>query len=125
MLQDAPVHTTLPCQDLERARRFYSEKLGLEPASEEPAGLFYETGGTRFLLFPSSGRASGDHTQMGFRVQDMEATVQGLKERGLAFEQYDFPGFDRETSIATTGAVRSTWFKDSEGNLLGIVQLPE
>jgi catechol 2,3-dioxygenase-like lactoylglutathione lyase family enzyme len=125
MLQDAPIHATLPCEDLDRARRFYSTKLGLEPASEQPAGLFYEAGGTRFLLFPSSGKPSGDHTQMGFRVQDIDATVQGLKERGLAFEQYDFPGFDQETSIATTGAVRSTWFKDSEGNLLGIVQLPE
>ena len=124
MLSGVPTHTTLPCEDLERARHFYSETLGLEPARELPGGMFYESAGTRFFLFPSRGHPSGDHTQMGFRVDDIDATVKALKERGLVFEQYDFPAFDRDTSIATTGPVRSAWFKDSEGNLLGIVQLP-
>jgi catechol 2,3-dioxygenase-like lactoylglutathione lyase family enzyme len=124
MLSNARTHTTLPCQDLQRAREFYSTRLGLEPAEEAPAGLFYDSGGTRFLLFPSSGRPSGDHTQMGFRVDDIDSTIRDLKDREVEFERYDFPGFDKETSIATTGDVRSAWFKDSEGNLLGVVQLP-
>ena len=95
-------------------KAFYPEKLGLEPASEQPGGNFYESEGTRFLLFPSRERPSGDHTQMGFRVDDIEATVKALKERGVVFEDYDFPGFDTATSIATTGAIRSAWLKDSE-----------
>lgn len=123
MLQDRPTHTTLPCQDLERARAFYAEKLGLEATSETPAGLNYDHAGTRFFLFPSQGRPSGEHTQMGWRVDDIHATVAELKGRGVEFEQYDFPGFDQETSTATFGAVTSTWFKDSEGNLLGLVQI--
>jgi catechol 2,3-dioxygenase-like lactoylglutathione lyase family enzyme len=125
VLKDAPTDPAIPCQDLDRARAFYSEKLGLEPASESPAGLWYETGeGTGFLLFPSTGRASGEHTQMGFRVTDLEAEVRQLRERGLVFEDYDFPGFDKDKSFAIMGDYQNAWFRDSEGNLLGLVQPP-
>ena len=126
MLRDSLVHTTLPVSDLQRAKQFYADKLGLIPADEQPGGLFYSAGaGTRFLLFPSTGRASGAHTQMGWRVRDIDAAVRDLTERGVTFETYDFDGFDQETRIASHGTVRSAWFKDSEGNLLGLVQLPE
>ena len=125
MLKNAPVHATIPCADLERAKAFYADKLGLTPSSDQPGGAFYDAGdGTRFFLFPSQGAASGTHTQMGFRVPDIETTVRDLKARGVTFEEYDFPTFDKATSIAQTGPVRSAWFKDSEGNLLGVVQLP-
>lgn len=126
MLADASVHTTLPCSDFDRAKAFYAEKLGLTPASEQPAGAFYQlSGGSRFLLFPSSGAASGTHTQMGWQVKDIESEVRELRSRGVEFEEYDFPGFDKSTLIASTGPIRSAWFKDSEGNLLGVVQLPD
>jgi catechol 2,3-dioxygenase-like lactoylglutathione lyase family enzyme len=125
MLKDASVNPTLPCSDLERAKRFYAEKLGLNPSSENPGGAFYDhAGGTQFLLFPSSGRASGTHTQMGFSVKDIEAQVGELTSRGVEFEVADVPGFDKQTHIAHTGEVRAAWFKDSEGNLLGLVQQP-
>ena len=125
MLSDARFHATLPCSDFERAKTFYADKLGLTPVDDQPAGAFYEgADGTRFLLFPSGGVASGSHTQMGFTVADIDATVADLKSRGVQFEDYDFAGFDKATSIASTGPVRSAWFKDSEGNLLGVVQLP-
>jgi catechol 2,3-dioxygenase-like lactoylglutathione lyase family enzyme len=124
MLTDASFHATIPCSDFERAKRFYDEKLGLRPAENAYGGAFYEgRDGTRFLLFPSGGSASGTHTQMGIRVDDIETVVRELRDRGLEFESYDFPGFDKETLIATHENVRSAWFKDSEGNLLGVVQL--
>jgi catechol 2,3-dioxygenase-like lactoylglutathione lyase family enzyme len=122
MLKTARVHTALPVQDLSRARSFYSAKLGLEPIEEMPGGLTYECGGSRFLLFPSQGKASGTHTQIGFRVDDIESEVNELKRRGLTFEEYDFPGLKTVNSIATTKSNRAAWFKDSEGNLLGVVQ---
>ena len=123
MLADARTHATLPAEDLERARRFYDEKLGLTPAEVAPGGLFYETtAGTRFLVFPTGGRPSGAHTQMGFRVQDIEAEVAALSDRGVEFEHYE--GLTDDEGIATRGDIRSAWFKDSEGNLLGVVQLP-
>jgi catechol 2,3-dioxygenase-like lactoylglutathione lyase family enzyme len=123
VLSDARYEAALPCSDLERAKSFYADKLGLTPADEQPAGAFYAgRDGTRFLLFPSSGSASGSHSQMGFIVADADAEVRDLKQRGVQFEEYDFPGFDKATSIAQIGEDRGAWFKDSEGNLLGIVQ---
>ena len=116
------VHTTLPVADLDRAKKFYREKLGLSPSTEEPGGVFYEVGPTRFLVFPAGGRASGEHTQMGFTVDDIDSAVAELKSRGVVFEEYDFPGLKTVDSVATTGPIRAAWFKDSEGNLLGLVQ---
>lgn len=80
-------------------------------------------GGTTFLVFRSAGRAAGSHTQLGFTVADLEAEVRHLKERGVRFEAYDVPGFDPRTSIATNGPSRSAWFRDTEGNLIGLVSL--
>ena len=123
MLANVTYHATLPCSDFERAKAFYADKLGLTPESDVHGGAFYESNGTRFLLFPSAGAASGTHTQLGIRVDDIAAAVNELKQRGVQFEDYDFPGFDKATGIATAGPVQSAWFKDTEGNLVGIVQL--
>jgi catechol 2,3-dioxygenase-like lactoylglutathione lyase family enzyme len=123
MLKKARIQTTLPVQDLSRARAFYAAKLGLEPVEERPGGLVYECSGSRFLLFPSGGKPSGTHTQIGFAVDNIEAEVSELKRRGLTFEEYDLPGLKTVNGIATTGTNRAAWFKDSEGNLLGVVQM--
>ena len=124
MLSSARTHTTLPAADLDRARRFYEETLGFVPVDIQPAGVRYETaGGSRFLVFPSSGRPSGTHTQIGFQVDDIEAEVADLRSRGVVFETYDMPTFDTKTMIATFPAIRSAWFKDTEGNLIGLVEL--
>lgn len=124
MLSEALIHAAIPTQDLDRARVFYEGPLGLTPAAVEPGGVFYEgRGGTRFLLFPSSGRASGEHTQLGFLVDDLASEVRALKARGVSFESYDMPQFDPTSSIASFGPTRSAWFKDPDGNLLGLVEM--
>jgi predicted enzyme related to lactoylglutathione lyase len=123
MLSDARFETALPCSDLQRAKSFYADRLGLAPADDGAAGAFYQgRDGTRFILFPSSGSASGSHSQMGFIVADLDVEVRALKQRGVQFEEYDFPGFDKATGIADVGGTRGAWFKDSEGNLLGLVE---
>ena len=122
MLADYPIHATLPATDLERARRFYSEKLGLTVESEAPEGIFYRSGDTRFLVFPSSGTASGAHTQLSWTVDDIEAEVAALKARGVIFEEYDFPTLSIINGVASMGPVKIAWMKDSEGNLLSIAQ---
>jgi catechol 2,3-dioxygenase-like lactoylglutathione lyase family enzyme len=125
MLSSARSYATLPAADLDRARHFYEETLGFVPADVQPGGVRYEAAeGARFLVFPSSGRASGSHTQMGFRVADIEAEVADLRSRGVVFEAYDMPAFDAKTMIATLPGARSAWFKDTEGNLIGLVELP-
>ena len=131
MLADGDVATRLPAQDLDRARRFYAEKLGLEPVEERPGGLLYRGRNGEFALFQSAGAPSGDHTQMGWEVDDIEATVGELRERGVAFEEYDLPGLKTVAGIAevegnypSKGGIgeRAAWFRDSEGNMLGIGQ---
>ena len=124
MITSARVYPTLPATDLERARGFYEGTLGFAPASITEGGVFYDAGGgTRFFVYPSGGRASGSHTQMGLTVEDITLEVARLRSAGVVFETYDYPGFDAATSIARRGPVRSAWFQDTEGNLLGIVQL--
>jgi len=116
--------TTLPVEDLKRARTFYAEKLGLSPTREVEGALFYEGDGTSgFLLFLSGGRPSGQHTQMAWFVKDIVATVAKLKGRGVHFEDYDFPGLKTNHGIADLGYEKAAWFHDSEGNLLALGQL--
>jgi predicted enzyme related to lactoylglutathione lyase len=122
-LEKALVESTIPAQDLERARLFYAEKLGLTPSSEERIGLRYRLAdGTQFRLFRSAGKASGAHTQMALIVDDLLATVRELRSRGVKFEDYDSPGLKTTDGIADVGYARAAWFKDSEGNLIGISQ---
>src|SRR3954447_5604018 len=100
MLQSGRAATRLPAQDLERARRFYAEKLGLEPADERPGGLLYRCANGEFALFQSSGASPGTFTQMGWEVDDIEATVAALKERGVGFEGFALPGLKTVGGIA-------------------------
>jgi catechol 2,3-dioxygenase-like lactoylglutathione lyase family enzyme len=130
MLEESDVAARLPVRDLSRARKFYSEKLGLEPLEERTGGLRYRSGNHFFVLFKSEGEASGSHTQMGWEVADIEATVAALKARGVVFEEYDLPGLKTVNGIAEIAGnypskgvgEKGSWFKDSEGNLLGIGQ---
>jgi catechol 2,3-dioxygenase-like lactoylglutathione lyase family enzyme len=130
MLRNGRVATRLPARNLERAKAFYAEKLGLEPVEEREGGLRYVCAAGEFALFESAGSASGDHTQMGWEVDDIEATVRDLRARGVVFEEYDFPGLktvdgiaDIEGNYPSKGSgERGAWFRDSEGNMLGLGQ---
>jgi catechol 2,3-dioxygenase-like lactoylglutathione lyase family enzyme len=131
-LQDAAVGVRLPAQDLERARAFYAERLGLHPVEAREGALRYECGGDSFAIFASGGKPSGAHTQMGFYVPDIDAAVHELRERGLVFDEVEIPGLVSRDGIVdipgqypSTGAVgeRAIWFHDSEGNQLGLGQL--
>ena len=113
----------LPAQDLERAKAFYRDKVGLTPTQErDPAGgLFYEVSdGTGFAVFLSSGKPSGTHTQMALEVPDLDAAVKDLRARGLKFEEYDSPGLKTVNGIAEIAGTKVAFFKDSEGNLIAI-----
>ena len=131
MLKNGRVATRLPAQDLNRARSFYAEKLGLEASEERPGGLLYRCASGEFVLFESGGASSGTFTQMAWQVEDIEATVEALRSRGVAFEKYDLPGLTTVDGIAEIEgnypskgkAERGAWFRDSEGNLLAIGQV--
>ncbi|MEU5295222.1 VOC family protein [Streptomyces umbrinus] len=132
ILAGARVATRLPAQDLDRARRFYSEKLGLDPVDERPGGLLYRCAGMDFVVFQSTGASPGTFTQMALEVDDIETVVSELKRRGVVFEEVDVPGLRTRNGIAeiegnypSKGArgERGAWFRDSEGNLLGVGEL--
>jgi catechol 2,3-dioxygenase-like lactoylglutathione lyase family enzyme len=129
MFRNAKVASRLPARDLDRARRFYAEKLGMEPAEERPGGLLYRFPNGEFALFASAGGSSGTFTQMGFEVDDLDDTVAEMKRRGVVFEEVDVPGLRTTDSIAEVEGnypskggkgERAAWFRDSEGNMLGI-----
>jgi catechol 2,3-dioxygenase-like lactoylglutathione lyase family enzyme len=131
MLEDGDVAARIPARDLQRARAFYADKLGLHPTEERPGGLRYRCRNGWFSIFESSGAASGAHTQMGWEVDDIEATIAELRRRGVVFEEVDLPGLKTVDGIAevagnypSSGATgeKAAWFRDSEGNLLGIGQ---
>ena len=124
MLSNARVGAAVPCQDFERAKAWYKEKLGLSPSEENPGGAYYKLAdGTEFFLFPSMGKASGDHTQVGFTVDDVEAEVAELTKAGVTFEKYDFPELKTDDNgIADIGDSKGGWFFDSEGNMLAIFE---
>ncbi|HEY5574943.1 MAG TPA: VOC family protein [Anaerolineales bacterium] len=133
MLGDAPVYAVLPCVDLEGARKFYGEVLGLKQvdlpgASEEEAAgnaLFQCGEGTRLLIYQRPTPTRADHTAAGWLVEDVEAVVDALMAHGVRMEVYDMPDveFD-EKGIARFGNRSGAWFKDPEGNILAINQMP-
>ena len=131
MLDKARVATRLPAQDLNRARRFYAEKLGLEPSEERSGGLLYRFPGGEFALYASAGTAPGTFTQMAVEVDDLDTVMAELGGRGVVFEEVDIPGLTTSDGVAEVQGnypgkggkgERAAWFRDSEGNLLGLAQ---
>ena len=122
MLKNGRVATRIPVKDLERARAFYSEKLGLDPAEERPGGLRYKCAAGEFALFESAGAASGDHTQMAFDVDDFDAVVAELQERGVSFDEYGITEVQGNYPSKGGKGEKAAWFRDLDGNLFGLGQ---
>ena len=125
MLVDNPMTVTIPVSDLERARAWYEDMLGLMPVHVVPGeALVFRTGaGDQLLLFASDEAGTAKHQVAAWRVDDLEAEVTELRERGVRFENYDGPDLQTVDGIAATPVGRAAWFKDSEGNVLTISQL--
>lgn len=123
MLNDKKTYATIPVADLARAQRFYTDLLGMHPEMITEGGVMYSSGETQFFVYPSAYRASG-HTQMSWRVSDIESEVAALKAAGIVFEEFDRPGVTSRGGIYQSGPnVRTAWFKDPDGNLLGLTEI--
>ena len=113
---------TIPVSDLERAKKWYSDKLGLTPKEERMDGVLYVSGSTQFLIYPTQ-FTGAQHTLGGFEVKDLDKVMADLKSKGVKFEDYDFPGLKTENGVAKFGEnEKGAWFKDCEGNILAVVQ---
>jgi hypothetical protein len=124
MLQSSPMYAYIPAKDVARARRFYEQKVGLKPRAEVNGGVIYEFGDrTACFLYPTPNAGTSQASQAFWQVADIEREVADLKARGVEFEDYDLPDLDKSDSgIVTGGGAKAAWFKDTEGNIMAIIQ---
>jgi len=123
MLKNYPIVPYIPAKDVARARKFYEGKVGLVPREEVAGGVVYECGNDSWIfLYPSAGAGTSKASQAFWQVKDLEAEVAELRARGVVFEEYDMPGLKTVNGIATAGGSKAAWFKDSEGNILAVIQ---
>jgi catechol 2,3-dioxygenase-like lactoylglutathione lyase family enzyme len=114
------VTTVLPVDDAQRARRFYTEKLGLphRGMTDDGSELFGTNGGPMLQLMPVSDGKHSDHTALSFEVADIERTVRDMEARGVQFQDYDLPNLRTQDHICTTDSEKCAWFMDTEHNIL-------
>jgi catechol 2,3-dioxygenase-like lactoylglutathione lyase family enzyme len=118
-LTQTQVTCMLPVKDLARARRFYEQQLGLEAGLPKPDGKFvYRCGGTEIALFPKAEGTSAQHTALSFKVDDIARAIRELKDRGVRFADYDYPGLKTVEHVCVLGSEKAAWFEDPEGNIL-------
>ena len=123
MLQQFPMYAYIPATDVARARRFYEQKIGLKPAEEIAGGVAYRfAGGTGCFLYPTPNAGSSQASQAFWQVADIEGEVAELKARGVVFEQYDMAGERSPSGVVTAGGAKAAWFKDTEGNIMALIQ---
>jgi catechol 2,3-dioxygenase-like lactoylglutathione lyase family enzyme len=127
MLGDKRVATTIPVRDPAQARSFYEGTLGLKFSRELPDGsIEYECGGgTSVYTYPTEENAGkSPATLASFEVDDAEATVREMGDKGITFEEYDMPGLKTEGGIAEVAGSKGGWFKDPDGNILAVFEPP-
>ena len=124
MLKSFPLYAYIPARDMARARRFYEDKLGLAPQQQVAGGVVYAfAAGTACFLYPTPNAGTSKASQAYWAVDDVDAEIAQLKSRGVVFE--DYPEMEGERSAQgalTAGGAKAAWFKDSEGNILALVQ---
>lgn len=121
MLGNSKVMATLAVSDLDAAKKFYEETLGLTKVDENPGGVTYKSGSTQLFVYPSSFAGTNKATGATWEVDDVEAVVKELKGKGVSFEQYDnLPGVTREGDVHVMGGLKAAWFKDPSGNILNV-----
>jgi predicted enzyme related to lactoylglutathione lyase len=124
MLKDSNIMAVLPAKDINRAKEFYRDKLGIEPSeSMEEGSVMYSCGqGTRFLVYQTENAGTAKNTQLGWETDNLEREMEELRGRGVVFEDYNFPGLKTENGIATASWGKAAWFLDSEDNIISISQ---
>lgn len=123
-LSMAKLYTVLAAEDIERAKVFWHDTVGLSIKEYPDApGYFSAYAGdwTEMVVYQRE-RSKAEHTVAGFRVEDIKKTVAALRERGVVFQKYDYPGLKTVDGVADNGIVLSAWFLDTEGNIIGITQ---
>lgn len=123
MFADRNATAMIPAKDVERAKAWYDEKLGIKPADTGDYGASYALGGgTRAYLYKSDFAGTAQHTLLTFDSKDLLGDMAKLRAKGVTFIDYDLPDLKTENGVAEFGPVKNSWAKDSEGNILGFVE---
>jgi predicted enzyme related to lactoylglutathione lyase len=123
MLQDSPMYAYIPAKDLARARQFYEGTLGFRPTQEHNGGVVYEFAkGTACFMYPTPNAGTSKASQAFWSVDDIDGEIVALKAKGVVFEDYDMPGERTAQGAIIAGGAKAAWFKDSEGNILALIE---
>ncbi len=120
MLGNNNVHAIVAVKDLEVAKKFYTEVIGLTQLSENPGGVMYQSGSnSKIFVYPSQFAGTNQANAASWEVSDIDAVIADLKSKGVTFEHYDnIPGVTLQGDVHTMGDMKAAWFKDPDGNIL-------
>jgi catechol 2,3-dioxygenase-like lactoylglutathione lyase family enzyme len=122
MLRGKDAGATLAVSDLQRARDFYENTLGLARVQEQPGGILYKSGNSVVLVYPSEYAGTNKATAAAWAVgDDFDAIVEELRSKGVSFEHYELPDTTREGDVHIADDFKAVWFKDPDGNILNLV----
>jgi catechol 2,3-dioxygenase-like lactoylglutathione lyase family enzyme len=122
MLGKADATPMLAVKDLDRARQFYEENLGLTQVDDFGEGFMLKSGDTQFSVYRSEFAGTNKATALTFDVDDIEDEVRSLKEKGISFERYDLEGLTPKGDIYEGEGMKTAWFKDPDGNILSLIE---
>lgn len=120
MLSDFNISAVLAVKDVKKAQKFYEDKLGFKPDGDDPGGIYYKSGNTRFLVYESQFAGSNKATAAGWSVKDVKKVVAELKKKGVKFEHYDMPNVEHDGDIHIFGQFKAAWMVDPDGNILAL-----
>ncbi|HEX5730213.1 VOC family protein [Microbacterium sp.] len=124
MFEQSRGTAVIAASDLARARSFYEGTLGLTPeeVQDEAEAVIYRLGGVPLMVYRTTFAGTAKNTVFGLETKDLEADMAALRDKGVKFLEYDFPGLKTVDGVAELSGERSSWFEDSEGNILGLFE---
>ncbi len=120
MLGGADSAATIPVKDLEQAKKFYGETLGLKAEKETPNGIVFASGNTKVFVYKTELAGTNKATTAGWITDEVESIASDLKSKGVTLEHYDLPGVSLDGDIHKMGDLKAIWFKDPDGNILSV-----
>lgn len=124
MLSQSRAVAILPGKDLNKSKEFYTNTLGLKLEGEFPGVVMFSAGeGSRVVVYEKPDGTKAEHTVLGFDVEDLAMEMAALRDKGVAFEEYDLPNLKTVEGVADFGPVKSAWFKDPDGNIIALNQM--
>lgn len=123
MIGKSDVTPMIAVRDLDRARRFYEDTLGLETTKQmDGEVLALKSGNTEVAVYRSEFAGTNKATALTFNVEDIDSEVRQLKDKGVSFEHYDMPGLEQRGDLYVADGMKTAWFKDPDGNILSLLE---